>query len=65
VFENLADNVCLVGFDKRDDLHGPAALWAEQRVGLIDVLDEGGPTAAVEPGRLGNDRLSLCIAARG
>ncbi len=51
VFEDLADGVALVGLDEGDDLHGPAALGAEERVGLIDVLDEGGPTAAVERGR--------------
>ena len=36
----------------------------EERVGLIDVLDEGAPTAAVEPGRFGNDRRGRRIAAR-
>ena len=49
VFEDLADEVCLVGLDEGDAVHGPAALGAEERVGLIDMLDEGGPTAAIEP----------------
>ena len=49
MFEVPADEVCLVGLDEGDDLHGPAALGAEERVDLTDVLDEGGPTAPVEP----------------
>ena len=64
VFEDFADEVRLVGLDEGDDLHDPAALVAKQRIGLVDVLDESGPTAAVEPGRFGNDRLGRCIAAR-
>ena len=64
VFEDLADEVRLMGLDEGDDLHGPAAFGAEQRIGLVDVPDEGGPTAAVEPGRFGNDRLGRRIAAR-
>jgi hypothetical protein len=39
----------LVGLDEGDDLHGPATLGAEERIGVIDVLDECGPTAAEEP----------------
>ena len=44
VFEDPADEVGLVGLDEGNHLHGPAVLRAEERVGLIDVLDEGGPT---------------------
>ena len=51
VFENLADEVRLMGLDEGDDLHGPAAFGAQQRVGLVDVFDENGPTTEVEPGR--------------
>ena len=50
VFENLADEVHLMGFDEGDDLHGPATFRAEQRVGLVDVLDENRPTTAIESG---------------
>ena len=48
VFEDRADEVWLVALDEGDDLPGPAALGAEERSGLIDVLDEGCPTAAVQ-----------------
>ena len=63
VFEDLADEVRLMGLDEGDDLHGPAAFGAKQRIGLVDVPDEGGPTAAVEPGRFGNGRLGRYSAA--
>jgi hypothetical protein len=52
VYEDLADHVRLVGLDEGNDLHGPAALGAYQRLGLVDVLDENGPPAAVLIGHL-------------
>ena len=45
--EDLADDIALASFDEGDDLHGPAALGAEQRVGLVDAFDEHGPAAAI------------------
>ena len=46
VFEDLADDLTLAGFDESDDLHGPAALGAQQRVDLVDALDQHRPTLA-------------------
>ena len=64
VFEDLVDDLALPSFDKGDDLHGPTALGAEQRVGLVDAFDEHGPASSVEPHRIGNDRLVLVVPAR-
>ena len=49
--KDLLDDVLLVGFDEGDDLHRAAALGAAERVGVVDVLDEGGPAAAGFGGR--------------
>ena len=46
VFEDLSDDLALAGFDEGDDLHGPAALGAQKRVGLVDTLDEHRPAFA-------------------
>ena len=47
MFEDLADELAMASFDEGDNLHGPAALGAQQRVGLVDALNEHGPTLAV------------------
>ncbi len=59
VFEDLADDVALVGLDEGDDLHGAAAARAAQRVGLVDALDEHGPAPAIKAGRRRDGRLYL------
>jgi len=46
VFEDLADDLALTGFDEGDDLHGPATppeVGAPQRVGVVHTLDEHRP----------------------
>ena len=59
VFEDLADDVALVGLDEGDDLHGAAAARAAQRGGLVDALDEHGPAPAIKAGRRRDGRLYL------
>ncbi len=49
MLKDLANDLVLAGFYEGDDFHGPAALGAQQRIGLVDALDEHGPAAAVEP----------------
>ena len=55
VLEDLADlldSVALMGLDDDDDSHGPAALGAAERVGVVDLLDQHGPSSAVQRGGL-------------
>jgi hypothetical protein len=56
VLEDLSDHFFLASLDEGDDFHGSAAFWAAERVGLVDALNEDGPAAAVELGRLDNRR---------
>jgi hypothetical protein len=44
------DHVALIGLDEGDDLHGPAALGAQERIDMVNLLDKHGPATAVEPG---------------
>ena len=46
MLENLFNHFALMPLDKADDLHFPAALGAEQRIGLIHLLDQRRPALA-------------------
>ena len=48
VLEDFSDDGLLVRLDEGDDLHGSAATWAAERVGVIYAADEHGPAAAGE-----------------
>ena len=43
VLEDFFDHVGLAGLDEGDDLHGAAALGAQEGVGVVDAFDEDGP----------------------
>jgi hypothetical protein len=46
VLKHLADHIVLVSPDDGDDLHGAAAVGAEEWIGVVNVLDEDGPAVA-------------------
>lgn len=63
VLEVFLDHVALIGLDEGDDLHGPAALGAQKRIDVVNLLDKHGPAAAVGPasrGCLAGLRLGVC-----
>ena len=45
-----ADHLALMALDEVDDLHRGAALGTGQWIGLVNLLDEGGPAFAGLPG---------------
>jgi len=50
MLEDLAYDVALAGLDNGDDLHGPTAARATERVGVVDLFDQHGPSSSVERG---------------
>ena len=46
VLKDFTDHIILAGFNEGDNLHGAAAVGAEEGIGVVNTLDEDGPTTA-------------------